>query len=311
MIPLGAILILRPFWLVGVPLALIAAWGLAHRSNGGARWRGVIDPHLLAFLQSRGAVDPASRSLRPWLLGLAAALLAVGLSGPATRRADAPAFRNLDVIMILMDLSPSVVMGGGLDDARASVSRLLDHHGARPVALAVYAGESFLVSVPIEETASLQTAIGAIGADTMPVAGSRPDRALALARMTLADAASERADVVLVTDGGALGPAALSEAERLRATGVRVSAVAIAPRTAPYGMPPTDTAGLVRLTAAGGGIVATPDDLNPLIVRLTGQRDLTAGERSRRSVLFHDHGRWAAALACLALLGLFRRRRAV
>ncbi len=307
---LGPLLILRPLWLLAVPVALVAAWALARRSDGGARWRGVIDAHLLAFLRTRGVIDPATRGLRPWMLGLAAALLAVGLSGPATRRPDAPAFRNLDVIMILMDLSPSVIEGGSLDDAQAAVSRLLDQHGSRPVALAVYAGESFLVSVPIEETESLQTTIGALEADTMPVAGSRPDRALALARSTLADAAAERADVVLISDGGTLGPEALSEVDLLRAAGARVSAVRIAPQDKPYGMPDPDPAALDRLASAGDGIVVTPDDLQPLLAQLKTRQGLTESERSRQSVLFQDHGRWAVALACLGMLTLFRRRRA-
>jgi Ca-activated chloride channel family protein len=309
-IDMGSLLILRPLWLLAVPVALAAAWGCARRSDGGARWRGVIDADLMAFLQARGSVDPATRDLRPWTLGLAAALIAVGLSGPATRRPDAPAFRNLVVIMILMDLSPSMVEGGSLDDARAAASRLLDQHGSRPVAFAVYAGESFLVSVPIEETESLQTTIGALEPGTMPVAGSRPDRALALARRTLTDAAAERADVVLISDGGAIGPDALSEADLLRAAGTRVSAVRIVPQAAPYGMPPADPAALDRLVATGGGILATPDDLKPLIDRLTERQGVSESDRTRQSVLFEDHGRWAVALACLGMLPLFRRKRA-
>ncbi|SNR75930.1 vWA domain-containing protein [Puniceibacterium sediminis] len=309
MIDLGDLLILRPLWILAVPLALLGALLLARRSDGSAAWARVIDPQLLVFLQGRGMIDPASRSARPWLIGTSAVLLALGLSGPATRRADAPVFRNLDVIMILMDLSPSIIQGGSLDDAQAAVSRLLDVHGTRPVALAVYAGESFLVSVPVEETASLQTAVGAIDAETMPVTGSRPDRALALARGTLADAAAESADVVLVTDGGALGPDALSEARLLQAAGARVSAVQIIPQNAPYGMTPADPDGLNSLAAAGGGIVVTPDDLQPLLKQLNARQSQSQADITRRSVLYRDQGRWIVALACLALLPLFRRRR--
>ncbi|QDL94090.1 VWA domain-containing protein (plasmid) [Paroceanicella profunda] len=308
MIDLGPVLLLRPLWLLGLPLALAAAVLMARRADGLAAWRRLIAPQMLALLRARGWVDEATRDLRPWLLGAAAALLALGLAGPATRNRDAPAFRNLDVLMILVDLSPSVVEGGGLDDAQAAVSRLVDRHGTRPVALALFSGESFLVSVPTEETEQLQTVIGALGPDTMPVAGSRPDRAFALARQTLADASAEAPDVVLVSDGGGLGPEALHEVGLLRASGARVWAVAVSPASLPYGMPPPAPGALEAVARAGGGRVVPATAPDTLAEALGAHGSASETELRRRRVLFTDHGRWAVALACLALLPLFRRR---
>ncbi|WP_118138764.1 VWA domain-containing protein [Oceanicella sp. SM1341] len=310
MIELGPLLLLRPLWLLAVPLALGLALLAARRADGLAPWRRVVSPQMLAFLRTRGWVDEATRDLRPLALGAAAVLLALGLSGPATRNRDAPAFRNLDVVMILLDLSPSVTETGALADAQAAVARLVDRHGTRPVALALYAGESFLVSVPSEETEQLGTVIGVLGPETMPLAGSRPDRALALARRTLADAGAERPDVVLVSDGGGLGPEALHEAGLLRADGATVSALRLTPRERPYGLAPPAEGALEALAGAGGGIVVPATAPEALADRLEARQAVSGAARARRSVLYTDHGRWLLGLACLALLPLFRRRSA-
>jgi Ca-activated chloride channel family protein len=291
---------------LAAPAAVLLAWVGARRADELAPWRRIVDPELLPALRRLGYVEDGRGGVAAWLLGAAALLCTLALAGPATRNADAPAFRNLDVIMVLLDLSPSVTRSGGLDDAQAAVSRLLDAHGTRPVALAVFAGESYLVSVPTVETESLQTAIGVVGPEIMPDAGSRPDRALALARTTLKDAASERADVVLVSDGGGLGPEALHEARLLRGQGVRVSGVFVAPQTPPYGAPAPDRATLAALAEAGDGLAVDatqPDDLIDSLARETGG----AGRAKRVALLFTDHGRWIMAVACLSLLPLFRR----
>ena len=308
MIELGPLILLRPLWLGALPVAAGLAWLAARHADGLARWRRVIDPDFLPVLRELGHVTEAERPTRPWYLGLAAALLALGLSGPATRNPDAPLLRDLDAVMILLDLSPSVTGGGGLEDAQAAVSRLLDRHGTRPVALALYAGESFLVSVPTQAPETLQSVVAVLAADTMPVSGSRPDRALALAESTLRDAAAERPDIVLVSDGGGTGPVAQEIARRIAARGIRISAVYVAPGAAPYGLPPPDRTALERLAETGGGVLVDAGDTAPLEALLAQRRGRAATDTARRSVLFHDHGRIALALALVAMLPLFRQR---
>lgn len=306
MIEWGSVALLRPLWLLAAPAALLLAWVGARRADELAPWRRIVDPELLPALRRLGYVEDGRGSAAVWLLGTAAIFCTIALAGPATRNADAPAFRNLDVIMLLLDLSPSVTRSGGLDDAQAAVSRLLDAHGTRPVALAVFAGESYLVSVPTVETETLQTAVGVVGPEIMPDAGSRPDRALAFARTTLEDAAAERADVVLVSDGGGVGPEALHEAKLLRGQGMRVSSVFVAPEAPPYGAPAVDRAALEALAQAGDGLAVDatqPDDLIDALARETG----SAGRAERAALLFTDHGRWLVAVACIPLLLLFRR----
>lgn len=308
MIDFGPLILLRPWWLVVLPVAAFAALLAARRADGLAAWRRIVDPELLPVLRRLGHVTDARSDARHWWLGATAGLMALGLAGPATRNADAPAFRNLDAIMILLDLSPSITEGGGLSAAQAASSRLIDRHGTRPVALAVYSGESFLVSVPTVDPAPLQTAIAVVGRDTMPVAGSRPDRALFMARDTLRDAAAESPDVVLVSDGGAVGPEALAIARDMAASGIRVSAVHVAPALPPYGAPPPDRMALGALVRVGGGMLVDADDTSALEDWLAARRGARVAESARLALLFVDHGRIFVALAFAAMLPLFRRR---
>lgn len=301
--------LLRPLWLIACPLALLAGGLVAFTSSGLARWNRVIDPELLSALRRLGHVTEARRDGAPWLIALTAALVASGLAGPATRNPDAPVLRNLDAVMILMDLSPSVTEGGGLDDAQAAVSRLIDRHGTRPLALGVYAAESFLVSVPTEDPAALQTVIAVADAETMPVGGSRPDRALDLARQTLADTAAARPDIILVSDGGGTGPEAEDRARQMAAAGMRVSAVFVPPDARPYGMPPGDRAGLAAVAAAGGGVTVDAGNLVGLEAILADRQGTANLDSTQRNLHFTDHGRWLLGLALVPLALLFRRRR--
>ncbi|WP_299841680.1 vWA domain-containing protein [uncultured Jannaschia sp.] len=309
MIALGGLVLLRPLWLVGIPVALLLAGLAARRADGMARWRRVIDADLLAVLRRRGHVTETQHDPGPWLFAAGATLVLLGLAGPATRDPDAPALRNLDAVMILLDLSPSITESGALPDAQAAVSRLIDSHGTRPVALGVYSGEAFLVGVPTEDPAGLQSNVGVVDAATMPVGGSRPDRALALARRVLADATAERPDVVFVSDGGGVGPATLDLARQMAAAGARISAVFVAPETPPYAMPPPRRDALQAMAEAGGGLIVDETDIARLEVSLADRRGADVSDAARRSLRFEDHGRWMVALALLPLGLLFRRRR--
>ncbi|MFD1342447.1 VWA domain-containing protein [Litorisediminicola beolgyonensis] len=302
------LLLLRPAWLIGLPCTLIAAYILSRRAGASGGWQAVVDPDLMAAMRARGYVTRPRADLEPWLMGAALALLCAGLAGPALRDRDAPALRNRDALMLVLDLSPSVTKGGGLDDAQAAIARLIDVNRTRPAGLILYSGEAFLASIPTEDPATLKSTIAVLGPNTMPVAGSRPDRALATARRALDDAASLAPDVVLVSDGGGVGPETVTLAREMAAEGMRVSAIFVAQDGAPYGSPSADIAPLVALAKAGGGSAAAATDLAEIDGLLAGGRNEAALDRDIRALVYRDLGPWIAALALLPLAALFRRR---
>lgn len=307
---LPELILLRPLWLLGLPLALAAGAVVARRADGMAAWRAVVDPDLFEAMRLRGQVSPPRSGPDPWLMALSLALLCAGLAGPASRDPEAPVLRNRDALMILFDLSPSMTGGGGLDDAQAAVSRLIDRGEARPTGLIVYAGESFLASVPSEDPQMLQGMIAVADAETLPVGGSRPDRALTMARGILRDAASLAPDVVLVSDGGGMGPVAEDVARQMAAGGVRISGIFVPQETPAYGLPDARPAALQAVVAAGGGAMVSASEFAAIDALLPARRGPERDAADLRALQYRDLGPWLAALALLPLALLFRRRQA-
>ncbi|MGE7414294.1 vWA domain-containing protein [Methylobacterium tarhaniae] len=302
-----AFTLLRPWWLLALPLLGLLAWRAAHRSAPLGDWAKAVDPHLMAALAARGAVRPGRR-VGQGLLVLAAALVAIGLAGPARERREMAGFRNLDATIIALDLSRSVAEGGRLGEARALAQGLAEAAGTKAVAVIAYAGDAYLVATPTTDRDSLSTILFALDGATVPDRGSHPARALALARRTLAEGAVVTGDVVLVSDGGGLDDATSREAAMLRDEGHRLHTVLVPGGPAlPPDAPRPDGTGLARLASLAGGSAGSLDAPAPVLAAVseTVARHLTEGGYT--VLAWQDLGRWLAGLALLPVLLLFRR----
>jgi Ca-activated chloride channel family protein len=288
-----AFTLLRPWWLLALPLLALLAWRAAHRAAPLGDWVRAVEPHLMAALQARGAVRPGRRS------GQALLVLAAG-------------FRNLDAAIIALDLSRSVTEGGRLGEARALAQALAEAAGTKAVALIVYAGDAYLVATPTTDRDSLNTILFALDGATVPDRGSHPARALALARRTLAEGAVVTGDVVLVSDGGGLDEASsrettAREAAALRDEGHRLHTVLVTDPALPPEAPRPDGAGLARLAALGGGAAGSLDAPGPVLAAFSETIAHHLAEGGYAVLAWQDLGRWLAGLALLPVLLLFRR----
>lgn len=240
---LPALILLRPWWLLVLPLTLLAAIWMRRRRLAGA-WAGVIEPALMPALRRLGLLSDGRRDPAVVLPFAAAALLALALSGPAMPRQGAVEYRALDPLVLALDLSPSVVADPrALADAQASAATLLQLANGRPVGMMVYAADAYLASAPTSDADNLSGLIAVLARDTMPVAGSRPDIALSMARDLFGGRNGPGiggADLVLISDGGGTGPRAVEEAARLATDGARVWALTL-PHAAEGAPPPTPT----------------------------------------------------------------------
>ncbi|MEL6217217.1 MAG: vWA domain-containing protein [Pseudomonadota bacterium] len=304
MIELFGILWLRPWWLLLVPLGVLIGVLLTRRAGRLGAWEGAIDPTLLATLRGLGRVLPGQRA-RSWLLPAVIAALGVALAGPATERRAGNSYRNLDAVVLVIDLSPSVTESGRLFDALTAARLVAEAAGTRQIAAILYAGEAFVAAPLTTDARELAGTLALLDAETMPVAGTRPEAGLALARQTLEDARILASDVVLIGDGGALGGAlggaALAETAALVSAGARVSTIAV----------PGDSDGAAALGAlarAGQGVAGTLDDPFPVVRQLETRLATRLAETGYAVLVLNDLGRYLLVLALLPAFLLLPRR---
>ena len=300
--------LLRPLWLLAPPAILALAF-LARSGGDLGDWRRAVDPHLMAFLERRGAVIAGARrslGLSPWLA--AAALIGAALAGPAIERPQADAFRNLDGLVVALDTSRSVVEGGAFPEARVAAVELVAAAGGRQAALVVFAGDAYLAGAFTADRAALEPLVAATGAGLVPDPGSRPGRALDLARDLFADAGMLGGDVALVTDGGGIDDAAVAAAAKLRAAGRRVHVLFVPAQARDATAPQPDAAAAARVAAAGGGIYAEVADPEPVAAALGSGGAERLGRSVAAALAWTDLGRFALVLAAVPMLLLFRRR---
>ncbi|ACL56016.1 vWA domain-containing protein [Methylobacterium nodulans] len=301
-----AVTLLRPWWLLALPLLALLAWRAAFRAAPLGDWMRAIEPRLFASLRARGAVLPGRRQAQG-ALAATAAILALALTGPAFRRSDAAGFRNLDAMILVMDLSRSVAEGGRLDEARGVAQSVAEAAGTRQVALIVYAGDAYLAATPTTDREVLGTILFALDGATIPDRGSHPARGLALARRTLAEMGAVAADVVLLSDGGGIDDPARREATGLAQDGHRLHTLFVPTPALPPEAPRPDRAALDRLAGIGGG-TAGEADAPSLVLAAVGEttaRHLSAGGYA--VLVWQDLGRWLLLGALAPALLLFRR----
>ena len=290
--------LLRPEWLLLLPLLAALGWWLYRRRGQLGGWERAANPALLQALAALGRVSHSRGGT-----GLTAALIAaafgiVALSGPAQERRDAVSFRNLDGAVFVIDASPSVTGSDRWPQlqtmGRFGVSAL----GTRPGGLIVYAGDAYVASDLTRDLRQLGQTVSVIDAGTVPDKGSRPERGLALATQMLEDGQVLAGDVVLFTDGASLGPGTLAEAQAIAARGARLSVVSL-------NAPSAETETLSRI---GNGRTFTLDQTDAF-ARFLSEDARTRLEAQDFPLLFQrDFGRYLLLLALLPLLLLFRRR---
>jgi len=320
---------LRPLWLLGLPLGPLLAWNLWRRLQVGVQWREVCDPHLLEHL----LVAPAAtrRRLPYWIVTAATTLALVALAGPAWERLEQPVYRTLNARVVVLDLSRSMdatdYLPSRLTRARFKVVDILRRSGDRPVGLAVFAADGFIITPLTEDANTIISLLPAVDTDIMPAQGSRADLGLQAAARMLERGGARRGEVILITDG-VKGQRAASEAAKLRAAGFRVSVLAAGtPEGAPIPVPGggffkelsggivvamTDYDALRGIARAGGGRFAAlgndDSDIDHLLsdtFALPLNLNMRAVERT--SEIWRDRGPWLLLLVLPLAALAFRR----
>ncbi len=299
MIALGHLALLRPWWLLVLPIVVVLF--LLSKPRGGALggWEKASDPHLLAAMVARGASAGGSVRAPAVLVTLVLGILA--LAGPAIQRTSQDRLRNLDATVIAIDVSQDMSSGGAIRQAAAAAHDLLQHTSARQAALIVYAGDAYVASALTDYTGGIDADLFALDDTTVPDPGARPDRALALAHKVLEEAHIIAGDVILISSGGGLeGAAADRQAAALASAGQRVYAIAVSAGA-------RRAAALDRVAAAGGGFSVDIGHPERLFDALSDEAISRTSNSAVTSLDWRDLGRYLLLLAALPLLFGFRK----
>ncbi len=325
-----AIHFLRPAWLwLLLPWILLMIL-LARPRVGASRWQEICDPHLLPHL----LVGGNGSGRRGWLLPLALAgvLALLALAGPAWSRMPAPLFRSRDALVVVLDLSTSMLAQdlkpSRLERAKQKIQDLLERPGAGQTALVVFAGVAFVTAPLTDDAATILALLSPLHPSLMPAQGSLPHLGLERAVALLEQGGAGGGTVVLITDGDAAPASSLQAVARLVARGGRLGGLGVGSAA---GSPvPLDGGGFLKdpsgetllarldaetlgaLAAAGHGLYSpltpTRDDLDRLLAATAPPPWVTAGqESSHQGEVWRDQGPWLLLLLLpLAALG-FRR----
>ncbi len=320
--------LLRPLWLIALPLLWMLVLVLARRSRNGGDWSQIIDAELLPALR----LDTVRvAGMRPWpWLALLLSLVVLALSGPSWERIQTAAYRVPADWVFILDLSPSM-MASDVAPNRATRARYaLDDllgaaHDAR-VGLVVFSDEPYTVAPLTQDIATIKTLLPPLSPDIMPSPGDHLAPALNQAEKLLQTAGTSDRRIMVLTDGFDDPAESFAAAATLKARGVRLSVVGIgtpsgAPLQSMNGHFVKDSQGksqlarlnvdqLQQLAKTGGGNYVDVSQLRGLITYLETSPHSSGDAIAANGIEvshWRDGGVWLLP-AVLLLAGLLARR---
>lgn len=301
MITLGSFALLRPWWLLSLPLLWILLRFTRSLNSFLGDWPRVIDPPILEALSAPKHTAP-HRSSDIMLAGCII-LIALSLSGPATRVASSSQFRNLDSALIVMNISGET----NLLETTSAAQIVLRGCGARQTGLVIYAGDAYLASPVTYDLESIEALFFAVDEQIIPDGGARPDRALHLAHHLLRRMNIFAGDVILISDGFGLLPQASDEARSLAADGHSLHTIFIAPSNERSSDVSVLRNASYRLANDGHGLAGDATMAVNIAEAISSRRINHVVYGSRLALEWHDLGRYLILLATLPLVILIFR----
>jgi len=196
---------IRPFWLFALLPVTIIIVGLILKSTRQNQWTDVIDQHLLNHLLIGQKKIQQSTFSPLFILAISLLLAVLALAGPTWQKRPLPVFESEISKVILLDLSLSMeatdTKPNRLIRAKHKINDLLSKTNEGQVALIVYAGDAFVISPLTTDANTIQTMVPPLAPSLMPVLGSEPHTAFALADELLINAGVFSGQIIWITDG--------------------------------------------------------------------------------------------------------------
>ena len=192
--------LLRPFWLLIVPLPLWLLWRLWHRQRQVGSWQRLLPFAFHDTLLTGGRVR---NSRLPWLaLGSAWLLTCLALLGPSWQQLEQPSLKRAEPLVVLLEMTPAMLASDlqptRLEHARRKLLDLLRLRQDAQTAVVVFAGSAHTLVPLSDDLATTENLLGAIRPELMPEEGHRADLAVSQALALLKQGAQGRGQLLLI-----------------------------------------------------------------------------------------------------------------
>ncbi|NMT64683.1 VWA domain-containing protein [Marinobacter orientalis] len=317
---------LRPLWLLLLLAALFLPLLLRrfHQSDSG--WSRIIPANLLRPMISQSGAAGARRK-SPLLPATAAVVvLAIALAGPAWRQAPTPLQQQNDSLVVVLDLSLSMlatdVEPDRLTRAKRKIRDILKAREGALTALVVYAADAHVVTPLTDDRNTIEGMLDVLEPVIMPATGNRADLGVQRGLELLEQGAPGSGRLLLIADDvGERYRERISD----RLAGSRFALSTLTVGTAEGGPIPLARHGFIRdngdivitranpdamesLAERNGGnsheLTLTDDDIRALELRPIDSADWQASAQDLTVNRWQDDGYWLLWLAApLALIG--------
>ena len=196
---------IRPLWLLLLVAAVVMPLILRKFRSNDSGWSRIIPPGLLTpLIRSSGSQGSGARS--PTLpLMLAIAMLSVALAGPSWREAPTPLQQQNDSLVIVLDLSLSMlatdVEPDRLTVAKRKIRDILDAREGSLTALVVYSADAHVVTPLTDDRQTIEGMLDVLDPVIMPAAGNRADIGIRRGLNLLEQGAPGKGRLLLIADG--------------------------------------------------------------------------------------------------------------
>ena len=320
---------LRPQLLWLLLLIVPICFFLWQLKNSRQSWQKLVDREMLGHLlvNDQGKVTrwPLLLLVTLWLI------TCLSLAGPSWEKLPQPQFVNQQPLVLLVDLSPSMLAAdikpSRLVKMRFKLIDLLKSRQQGLTALVVYAGDAHVLAPLSDDTETLISLVPTLSPDIMPVSGSRTEEGLELALALIAEQGYRNGDILLVSDG-VTAQAQQNMRRILDKTNIRLSILGVGTEQgapipiANQGFAKDSLGNIVlaklvkselqQLARDSGGIYRdmqlTNSDVEQLLAFSTNKDDYRKLQRNDTNMdQWDDFGQWLVLLILALFLCSFRR----
>lgn len=196
---------LRPFWLLLLLFLPVLYVILKRQRSGDSGWYGLIPEPFLSPVMRRYGASAQKQPSRLLPLLSSVLVLTLALAGPAWREAPTALKKPGDSLVIVLDLSLSMLATdlepNRLTRAKRKIQDILAVREGSLTGLVVYSGDAHVVTPLTDDANTLIGMLNVLDPVIMPAQGNRTDLAISKAQTLLTQGAPGEGRILLITDG--------------------------------------------------------------------------------------------------------------